>query len=280
MIFASEVPVIANLNKYRNIEDVFYEVWSRTDHTVVEHLESELSVPTLQEQEKILITESGADELRRQALEQSSTIQSTQELNEVAESLSKGIQQLPNVKEEVKSHLIQTVKSEIQKDYGSRLESKAIEDYEAKEKVKVYDSNLKFHKIPIGKVNDTEVWVGGRIDGKVGERVVEVKNRMKRFMNPLPKYDVAQLQTYLHILDSPEGELVEHLRKKEGVAAETHSTIIKRDDIMWENEILPNLISFANSLILFMQDSQKQMQFLCEDGKGKKKIIKSCRSYK
>ena len=196
MIFASEVPVIANLNKYRNIEDVFYEVWSRTDHKVVEHLESELSVPTLQEQEKILITESGADELRRQALEQSSTIQSTQELNEVTESLSKGIEQLPNVKEEVKSHLIQTVKSEIQKDYGSRLESKAIEDYEAKEKVKVYDSNLKFHKIPIGKVNDTEVWVGGRIDGKVGERVVEVKNRMKRFMNPLPKYDVAQLQTY------------------------------------------------------------------------------------
>ena len=55
----------------------------------------------------------------------------------------------------------------------------------------------------------SDIYVGGRIDGlnKRG-RVVEVKNRMKRFFNPLPKYDIAQLQTYLQILDCQEGELV------------------------------------------------------------------------
>ena len=113
------------------------------------------------------------------------------------------------LEEETKADLITHSESEIQKGYGSRAEPIAIKHYEAKKDVVVKNNNVQFHKKNIGTTSSgLEILVGGRIDGEVGKRVVEVKNRMKRFMNPLPAYDVAQLQTYLYLLDSPEGELV------------------------------------------------------------------------
>ena len=45
---------------------------------------------------------------------------------------------------------------------------------------------------------------------------------------------------------------------------------------MWDREILPSLVSFANCLDLFMDDPDQQKQFVeSEDGRIKKKIIRS-----
>ena len=163
-------------------------------------IERELNVLTPEEQTIEIIKESGVTDIALTALEKGSTIESGAELTKVTTELSKDIKQLPNVKEEVKDVLIDTLKSELQKDYGSRTEVKAIQHYETKEKESVRDNNNKFYKLELGRIDDTDIYVGGRIDGlnKRG-RVVEVKNRMKRFFNPLPKYDIAQLQTYLQI---------------------------------------------------------------------------------
>ena len=53
MIFASEVPVIAKLNKYREIEDVFYAVWQRTDPDQLERLELEDGLTIQSAEEKM-----------------------------------------------------------------------------------------------------------------------------------------------------------------------------------------------------------------------------------
>jgi hypothetical protein len=45
------------------------------------------------------------------------------------------------------------------------------------------------------------VLVGGKIDGKAYGKVIEVKNRVRRFLSPLPKVNFAQLQTNLFIID-------------------------------------------------------------------------------
>jgi hypothetical protein len=167
----------------------------------------------------------------------------------------------------------------MKQNYGTENERKAIHHYEEKHQTKVSGSNLKFYKKLIGTTpQNREIWVGGRIDGEAGGRVVEIKNRTKRFMKPLPKYDLCQLQTYLTILDSPEGELVEHLRSKSntgGGGIQTHSTIIARDNVMWQSEILPHLLKFGESLNAFMEQPDVQRDFLLNDEQEKRKMMKS-----
>merc|ERR1711862_959351 len=99
-------------------------------------------------------------------------------------------------------------------------------------------------------------------------------NRVKRFFDPLPKYDVAQLQTYLYLLDAPEGELVEHLRTKK--VLKTHSTLILRDEEMFDELLKPKLLDFSDRLALSMDNRELQRQFLlAEDGKVKIDIIQT-----
>ena len=276
MIFASEVPVIAKLNPYRKIEDVFYTVWKRTDPLQVQSMEKELSLLTPEEAMQNIIVEAGARDVIEKALEKTAKANSIEEVNKAAAGLTKSIESMENVKDDIKKVLIEHGTSEVKQNYGAKNEGKAINHYEDKHKTKVSDSNLKFYKKCIGITpQKREIWVGGKIDGQAGGRIIEVKNRMKRFMNPLPKYDVGQLQTYLHILDSPEGELVEHLRTKTSGGVQTHSTIIPRDETMWQEDILPHLLNFGIGLNAFMEQPDTQRDFLSNDEKGKSEIMKS-----
>lgn len=278
MIFASEVPVIAALNKYRQIDDVFRSVWERTNREQVEMLQAEMILELEQvesEDEKILrlVVESGAEKATTSAVEASLAVNTSVELNAITNEMEKQVESLPKVTEEAKKDIVEHFVSEIRKDYGSRVEASAIQHYEEKTERKVQENNAKFYSRSIGKIKEYEVLVGGRIDGKTGGRVVEVKNRMKRFMNPLPAYDIAQLQTYLYILDGKDGELIEHLRDPE---LKTHSTIIPRDQKQWSKDIQPYLLSFARSLALFMNDHEQQRQFLlAPDAEIRKNIIRS-----
>ncbi|EJK49075.1 hypothetical protein THAOC_32082 [Thalassiosira oceanica] len=275
MIFASEVPVIARLNRYRHVEDVFYSVWKRVDPAQVARMERQLTVLSPEEQMEHIIEEAGAKDIATEAIKQSSTLTHGAELNQVAESLAHEIRQLPGATVETKNQLVSHFTSELQKDYGARTEAKAIGHYESIQKESVRDNNKKFYKLFLGPVGNTDVFVGGRVDGLNSRgRVVEVKNRMKKFFDPLPKYDVAQLQTYLQILDCNEGELIEHLRRKNNL--ETHTTIIGRDDRYWETKLKPSMLQFACALDIFMYDEELQMQFLQEqDGHERLKIIQS-----
>jgi hypothetical protein len=277
MIFASEVPVIAKLNPYRKIEDVFYTVWNRTDPIQVLSIEKKLSLSTPEERMSNIIVESGASDVIEKAVDMSSKADSVEEINAVTRGLTSSIEGMQNVDDDVKRVLIDHGVSEVKQNYGKENESKAINHYEEKQKTKVSGSNLKFYKKLIGLTpQNREIWVGGRIDGEAGGRVIEVKNRTKRFMNPLPKYDICQLQTYLAILESPEGELVEHLRRKSnGGGVQTHSTIIARDNIMWQSEILPHLLKFGESLNAFMEQPDEQRYFLLHDEKEKREIMES-----
>ncbi|KAL7544291.1 hypothetical protein ACHAWF_007674 [Thalassiosira exigua] len=274
MIFASEVPVVAKLNRFQKVEDVFYKVWERTDADQLRRRQRELLVPTPEEQLAAVIEEAGVKEMAERAIERSSAADTSAEVNEASKDLAQSIEKLSDVKEEVKTELVQHFQSELQKGYGKKSEAKAIGHYEAKEKVSVRDNNLKFYKKTVGTVgDDTEVLVGGRIDGTVGAKVIEVKNRMRKFFDPLPPYDLAQLQTYLYILESPEGEMVEHLRTKKGL--ETKSTVVPRDEEMFDGRLRPALLDFADCLRRFMDDGELQKRFLlAEDQDAKLEIMK------
>ncbi|KAG2525760.1 hypothetical protein JM18_004726 [Phytophthora kernoviae] len=206
MIFASEVPVVSALNPYRKIEDVFLDVWRRTNPRQVAKLQQELSVELLTPEEKL-----------------------------------------------------------------QTIEAAGIQQYEEKKKTVVKERNLVFSKRKVAKITDFDVLVGGKIDGRADGKVIEVKNRVKRFISPLPKYDIAQLQTYLFILGLTEGELVEHLHAEK---MQTKMTKVPWDEKMWRKDVEPYLVRFGSALTYLMKDKQAQSDYLQSDGGQQREIIR------
>ena len=103
----------------------------------------------------------------------------------------------------------------IQKDFGSRHEQTTISSYEKQTKKTVQENNAKFYKREVGRTvtsNGRTVLVGGRTDGVVEDKVIEVKNRIKRLPENIPDYDIAQLNVYLFLAEKQRGEMVETLR--------------------------------------------------------------------
>ncbi|TMW55173.1 hypothetical protein Poli38472_013935 [Pythium oligandrum] len=272
MLFASEVPVVSAMNPYRKIEDVFMGVWKRTNPKQIAALSKELQLEVVTPEEKVqaIVEELGATSAIGALLEEAATAETTMLVVETAAKLEAALPAATPV--EVKEEVVQFFASEMNKAFGAKQESPAIQHYEKQEQVAVEERNLEFFKKRVASVADNyEVFVGGKIDGRADGKVVEVKNRMKRFMNPLPKYDVAQLQTYLFILGGTEGELVEHLRHDK---AQTKLTKVPWDAAMWENEIEPYIVRFGGALAHFMKDREAQTQFLAADPPGQRDIIR------
>jgi hypothetical protein len=272
MIFANEVPVISAMNPYRSIDQVFFDVWNRTEPKKIALLLDKLQIhiPTPEEIVHESIRDAGAEASINSLMEQASKADTIDKVVEAAKAVEKAIPSTTPIA--VKEEIVQFIKSEMNKEFGAKQEASAIAHYEEKQQVVVKEKNLVFSKKKIASLDKYDVYVGGKIDGKAGEKVIEVKNRLNRFMNPLPKYDIAQLQTYLYILDAKEGELVEHLKKD---VAQSKMTIVPRDLRMWETEILPFLLRFSNALGEFLKDEEAQAQYLSSEPPERKEIIRT-----
>ncbi|GMF35445.1 unnamed protein product [Phytophthora lilii] len=271
MIFASEVPVISALNPYRKIEDVFLDVWRRTNPRQVEQLQArlELSLPSPEQKMQKVVESLGAAPAIHELVQQAAQAETIQQ---VAQAQAKVEQSLPAATPaEVKAEVVQFVTSTMHKGFGVKQETTGIEQYQEQRKVKVEERNLVFSKKKIATVDTYDVLVGGKIDGRADGKVIEVKNRLKRFMSPLPKYDIAQLQTYLYILGVQDGELVEHLHADK---AKTKMTKVPWDEKMWHAEIKPYLVRFGSALTYLMKDKTAQSDYLQSDGGQQREIIR------
>uniref|UniRef100_H3GEH4 YqaJ viral recombinase domain-containing protein n=1 Tax=Phytophthora ramorum TaxID=164328 RepID=H3GEH4_PHYRM len=271
MIFASEVPVISALNPYRKIEDVFLDVWRRTNPRQVSQLQERLSLalPSPEEKMQAVVQDLGAAPAIHELIQEAAQAENIQQ---VAQAQAKVEQSLPSATPAaVKAEVVQFVTSTMHKGFGVKQETAGIEQYQEKRKVIVNERNLVFSKKKVATVGSFDVLVGGKIDGRADGKVIEVKNRLKRFITPLPKYDIAQLQTYLYILDGQEGELVEHLHAEE---AQTKTTKVPWDDKMWSADIEPYLIRFGSALTYLMKDRTAQSDYLQSDGGQQREIIR------
>ena len=153
--------------------------------------------------------------------------------------ISKSVEEIcvkKNIKnEEVKKAL----DSALTKERGTKLETKTVEIF-GKEK------GIKFKPVPqetVSKVIEHEgvMWaLQGRADALLKDKVIEVKNRKSRFMQPL--YDLIQLQAYLFLYEMPEGILLERLLKN------NKETPVKFEDNYWNEEVVPALKAFVVEL--------------------------------
>lgn len=190
-------------------------------------------------------------------------------LNKVQDKVNRLFSLEKHMKEDIDKH----VTSKLQQTYGKVHEKSATNMYEKTSLDKVTDTNLKFYHRYVGDAKEYKVSVGGRIDGLVNGQVVEVKNRIKAFKSPLPKYDIAQLQTYLYILDGREGKLIEHLRTSKDL--EMNTTIVPRDDQMWNTTMVPFLASFSNAMATYTNDTDMQKAFVAATPLDRRDMIRT-----
>jgi hypothetical protein len=309
------------MNPYKNIEDVFYKVWKRTDSNQVEFLKSKLALASSEGYLNHMMVDLGAADVRSRALEMAASADSVNQLKRVHQHTTQEIERLPIRNDTPKKKLIELLTSEANWMYGTANEANAIKHYASKENLEVcnYSTKIKKKSIDekvsetakllkvsrseyevgsntqispvengdvkvqltnetftkcIGKYKNTSVYLRGRVDCTVGKKVIEVKNRQRHFMKHLSSSDIAQLQTYLYILDITDGELVEHLRcEAEEGGPQTRITTVKRDEIMWINKIAPHLLNFAARLIKFMAEPDEQRAFLLNNKDGKKAMM-------
>lgn len=123
----------------------------------------------------------------------------------------------------------------------------------------VVTKDTRTHRIVVDVRDDIEYVVVGKIDSietlPNGDQVlVEVKNRIKTLFFELRDYERIQVHTYLHMLSNMvSAKLVEQYNNK------IHVIPIDRDDAVWNEEILPGLLSFIDEVHQGMTETTKEM---------------------
>lgn len=260
LIFASEVPVITGKNPFRTIEDTFFHVWKRTNPSQIEQLQQSHQLEKWQTKEQKVFTkidQLGMTSSVTALISEASKAATVPEVAKVSAKIPAVIpKHVPSI---ARQEIERTIVSEMHKEFGTRQESIAIEHFEQDRGVQVKDRNLAFHRKQLSTIERYKIYLGGRIDGRNDGKVVEVKNRLRKFVSPIPIYDIIQLQTYLYILSSKEGELVEYMKQDR---AKSRQTQIDWDPAMWSNDIEPYLLRFSNALTQFMKSKDCQVRFL------------------
>ncbi|XP_031573249.1 uncharacterized protein LOC116307230 [Actinia tenebrosa] len=167
--------------------------------------------------------------------------------------ISKSVEEICEKKNIKNEEVKKALDSALTKERGTKLETKTVEVFGQ-------EKDIKFKPVPqetVSKVMEHESvrWaLQGRADALLKDKVIEVKNRKNRFMQPL--YDLIQLQAYLYLYEMPEGILLERFRK------EHNETSVKFEDNYWNNEVVPALKDF----VFVLQDYvEKNMSLLKEN---------------
>lgn len=278
MLFASEVSTIVGSNPYRRTSESFEKVWQRTwpaqykrAKMQAEKLTSE-PVLTKEEEIHIMLKEHNLLHLQEQAVQAAETADSVHALPQVKAVFEEAVQ-ATGAPEQVKAQLRTHIKSTVNTTFGQANEASAISKFEYVARTKVRENNAKFYSMELGDTDPhlTPWALGGRIDGFDQNKLVEVKNRTKSFLEPLPQYDLVQFQCYLHILDLDDGTLVENLKGAGSDEESVKSTYLAKDPQMWQETIFPRLQGFCDFLDQFRQESYlaAQAEYLTLDDDAK-----------
>jgi hypothetical protein len=89
--------------------------------------------------------------------------------------------------------------------------------------------SAKLGYLPYAKV----AWgVGGRLDGLDAEgRVVEIKNRTRRFFTTVPEYERVQVACYMRIMNARAAVVVQQFN------GEQRRTVVAHDEALWQNYV-------------------------------------------
>lgn len=167
--------------------------------------------------------------------------------------ISKSVEEICTKKNIKNEEVKKALDSALTKERGIKLETKTVEVFGQ-------EKGIQFKPVPqetVSKVIEHEGvrWaLQGRADALLKDKVIEVKNRKNRFMQPL--YDLIQLQAYLYLYERPEGILLERFHK------DNKETPVKFEDNYWNDQVVPALKEFVVKL---QNHVEKNMSLLRDD---------------
>jgi hypothetical protein len=136
---------------------------------------------------------------------------------------------------------------------GTRDEAAALDLHAKAAKVDVVDSNAQVYRLAVPLPEGHTVHLAGRVDGwHAGKKIiVEVKNRQRRLMYKIPKYERVQVEAYLRMTGADSCEFMEKF------GGDSWSTLVHADDALW-GTILARLAEFAANYVKLLADLPRQ----------------------
>lgn len=234
-IKASDLAAIIGKNPYKSPEEVRDNLWKRyfpdtfTGETKTDRAEKALSASDTAQK---VLAEAVAIETK-----------SSTETEKVYQKARDQINSDSKLSETQKAEVIDHLRSKVYTSHGIRSEDKTADKVQTEEKTRLFrDDDYYWYKIC--EVGPKSFHIVGRID-RIEEKpdgtkvLVEIKNRTKRLFHKVPEYEYVQVQTYLQLLNLEQARHIEQFNNQ------VKSTDIARDNLYWEQEVLPPLIQFC-----------------------------------
>jgi len=226
----SEIAAVLGLNPYKSKKDVLLRVMGK-----MPQFKGKIDVPPTDRE----LVERAPPELKvglQSAIYAATVATSDYEIRKVIETYEKSVRENGT---EVDEKTIQALASEIQKQRGVRLESRAEDNFGG---VVSRSEYVKF--------SCPQYEITGYIDGMRDGKVVETKNR-KRFWKEPPAYDFIQLRCYMKMKGEVDGILLENFP-----ANEPRVTEVAWSSSEWDN-IHSGLLNVCDEITRF--DGQKRI---------------------
>lgn len=96
--------------------------------------------------------------------------------------------------------------------HGITRETHTLDKFEKHREITL-DKSQKLYSKRLFCTKSFDWYVCGKVDGKCSEYIVEAKNRISRFMDPVPEYERVQVHVYMWLLGMSRTMLVEHLNE-------------------------------------------------------------------
>ena len=266
VISASQIPTIIGKNRFKKIEDVFLEVWKRSNRNQFLNVQQKV----LCKHDEVLYD--GRNEFdRRRSSNKNKCIRIDRDKCHPSYFPTQRFP--PPIKKQYITTATKDHSSNQQ--YGKRNETFAMNYYQHVNKTRVLSKGI-YHKRlfqndALGILSD--VVIVGEVDGFTEDgKVIEVKCRKERFFDSIDR-EIAQLQTYLWICKKNRGQLVQYLP----ISSSDQRLKIQNvayDHQIWTQKMAPRIEMFSTSLDLFMRNDELQQIFLQQPAK-RKEIIRS-----
>lgn len=143
---------------------------------------------------------------------------------------------------------------EIRMEYGKNNENKVIQHYAQLFGMEV-EADDKFYCEPVGDVLGVKWSVGGRIDGKTKDMILEIKNRTKRLFGRVPGYEKVQVMAYLYLFRNLGREKLRHVECFDCGEMKMNVTDFEWDQEYW-NFLVKKLERFMEFFVKYQRDEE------------------------
>lgn len=262
-IYASQVAMCIGANRHKKISEALELMWQRCDPASYRAALRRNDAHTEDEIAQALIQSSS--EVRDLVdLTLRAPCESSDQVAKNYEDVARDLAAVP-LEDEERRVVDDLLKRNLYTSYGNQHETSALEYVRSRLGIDCREDPT-FYKTLAGTCSGawgSQPWhVGGKIDAIDADHtmVIEVKNRVNRLFRRVPFYEQVQVQAYMHLLDLDRAVLVECL-KSEGDTV-VNVIPIRRDQELWQRDIMPKLRGFVDFLVRVLHDPALQDRYL------------------